>query len=72
MPLYEYYCTSCDSAFERRRPASEYAAAAVCASGHKAARRVVSMFAVVSGGGAPAQSAGSGCACGGGGCGCGH
>lgn len=75
MPLYEYFCKSCDTSFERRRPASEFAESATCVAGHKSARRVVSLFATVSNGRSlpPMTSmpvAGGGCACGGG-CGCG-
>lgn len=74
MPLYEYYCTTCDTEFEQRRPASEFAAAAVCSKGHDSARRVVSMFATLSagnGGSALPMGGGGGC-CGGGACACGH
>jgi putative FmdB family regulatory protein len=71
MPLYEYFCKSCNTYFERRRPASEYAAPALCAEGHKSARRVVSMFATISTGGSAPPVTMSGCGCGGGACGCG-
>jgi putative FmdB family regulatory protein len=71
MPLYEYFCRDCDTYFERRRPASEYAAAAVCERGHTSPRRVVSLFATISSGGSARPEA-AGCACGGGACGCGH
>lgn len=73
MPLYEYFCQSCETPFERRRPASEYADTALCAEGHKSARRVVSLFSTVSSSGQPpVLMQGGSCGCGGGGCGCGH
>ncbi len=74
MAIYEYYCPTCRDTFERRRPMAEAAAAATCASGHRA-ERAISTFAVARvGNGAaqfePAPVSGGGCACGGGGCGC--
>lgn len=72
MPIYEYFCKSCDTSFERRRPASEYAEPAMCAVGHQSARRVVALFAMASNSRSlPSLPAGAGgCSCGGGGCGC--
>lgn len=76
MAIYEYYCPTCRDTFERRRPMAEAAAAATCASGHRA-ERAISTFAVARGGNGagaaqfePAPVSGGGCACGGGGCGC--
>lgn len=76
MAIYEYYCPTCRDTFERRRPMAEAAAAATCASGHRA-ERAISTFAVARGGNGagsaqfePAPMPGGGCACGGGGCGC--
>jgi putative FmdB family regulatory protein len=72
MPLYEYFCKSCGSYFERRRPASEYALPALCAEGHESARRVVSLFATASTHDSAVAVSTMGCACGAGTCGCGH
>ena len=74
MPIYEYYCPSCRTRFERKRPMVEAAATARCEEGHEAGR-ALSMFATARAGSGPeefAMPSGGGCACGGGGCGCGH
>ncbi|MCX6528731.1 MAG: zinc ribbon domain-containing protein [Actinobacteria bacterium] len=70
MPLYEYRCSACDTAFEERRPMSQASDPAQCVCGAQAKRRL-SVFASV-GGGAPASTPapaprGGGC---GSGCGC--
>ncbi|MFM7488751.1 MAG: FmdB family zinc ribbon protein [Actinomycetota bacterium] len=73
MPLYEFRCRTCESTFEVRRPMSEASDPATCPDGHPGAVRLLSVFASVGGGSAPAASpapsSGGGC---GSGCGCGH
>ena len=74
MAIYEYYCPTCRTKFEQRRPMSEASTATKCAGGHKA-ERTISAFAMArSGGGVALEEspmAGGGC-CGGGGCACGN
>ena len=76
MPLYEYYCNSCQASFEQLRPAQQADNAAVCPSCRaESAKRVLSLFArtAVTAGGSMANSMEmpmSGGCCGGGGCGC--
>jgi putative FmdB family regulatory protein len=74
MAIYEYYCPTCRTNFEERRPMSQAAVAAKCAHGHDA-ERTISMFAVARGEGARMEAAGdfmadAGGCCGGGGCAC--
>ncbi|MBU3716785.1 MAG: zinc ribbon domain-containing protein [Actinobacteria bacterium] len=73
MPLYEFRCRTCESTFEVRRPMSEASDPATCPEGHPGAVRLLSVFASVGGGSAPAASpapsSGGGC---GSGCGCAH
>jgi putative FmdB family regulatory protein len=70
MPVYEYYCRSCDSTFEKLRPISTADQAADCPAGHPGAARTITVFATFSKGGSEApMPAGGGC-CGGGGCAC--
>lgn len=71
MPLYEYYCHTCDTRFERLRPMNASAEPAVCPEGHEGAQRLLSLFSAVGTDerGAPVTFAG-GCACGGA-CSCG-
>ena len=73
MPLYEYYCRSCSTKFEKLVPLRQATAAVACPAGHQEAERTLSVFAVVrAGDGAMdfAPAAGGGC-CGGGACACG-
>ena len=42
MPLYEYYCESCDGVFERLRPVRDAVRAEPCPSCNADARRVIS------------------------------
>jgi len=67
MPIYEYYCTDCQTKFDALRSmarADEAIACAECGGRHTA--RVLSIFAVRSGDGASVmESPGGGCACGG-------
>jgi putative FmdB family regulatory protein len=75
MPLYEYYCSDCNSKFEllvSRKNAEEI----VCMKCHsEKVRRLLSVFAAPRGGGEGSFSheiprAGGSCGCGGGSCGC--
>jgi putative FmdB family regulatory protein len=71
VPLYEFRCKTCDDTFEVRRPMSEAGEPATCPDGHEGAVRLLSVFASVGGGAAPAPAAapmtGGGC---GGACAC--
>jgi len=71
MAIYEYYCPSCRTKFEERRPMSQAAQSAACAQGHRA-ERTISAFAFSAGGATAIAEApaGGGCACGGA-CACG-
>lgn len=73
MPVYEYYCRSCASTFEKLRPMRSAAGTAECPAGHAGATRTLSTFATLGRATEPdtgTTSAGGGC-CGGGGCACG-
>lgn len=74
MPLYEYYCESCDRRFELLRPMGRMDDAADCPSGHGGGRRVLSTFAAhtsaafgesepLGGGGGCGGCSGGACAC---------
>jgi len=70
--MYEYYCPTCRSTFEKLRPLRATDAEVQCASGHGGLRKLVSSFTV---GGRTAVAefdapSGGGCACGGA-CSCG-
>jgi putative FmdB family regulatory protein len=75
MAIYEYYCQSCKTKFERRRPMSQATVAEKCQCGSQA-ERSLSMFAAPRGDGdamfdmSEMGGGGGGC-CGGGACGCG-
>ena len=61
MPIYEYYCKSCNDSFEVRQAIDQMEEGAACPEGHGGAQKKLSMFAsVVSGGdcGMPAASMG--------------
>lgn len=45
MPLYEYYCESCERRFDLLRPISRMDDPAMCPQGHRGASRVLSTFA---------------------------
>ncbi|MBA2391690.1 MAG: zinc ribbon domain-containing protein [Ktedonobacteraceae bacterium] len=76
MPMYEYYCSDCQSKFEML-VSHKLADDVVCAKcrGEKV-RRLLSVFAAQRGGGSEdssyddVQPAMGNCGCGGGGCGC--
>lgn len=71
MPVYEYVCASCGSAFDRLRKYAEREHAADCPRCGETSLPVLSAAAVRSAGGRPAQAprCDSGPACCGGGCG---
>ncbi|MEO8539678.1 MAG: FmdB family zinc ribbon protein [bacterium] len=76
MAIYEYYCPTCRTKFEQRRPMSEAGTTTKCTVGHRA-ERTISAFAMARTGGGtmldemPMDGGGGGC-CGGGGCACGN
>jgi putative FmdB family regulatory protein len=75
MPLYEYHCSDCQSAFETLRPMSQADDPIPCAHcGSEHTSRVLSVFATIGTGRATASDASSGCGgCSGGDCShCGH
>jgi len=68
MPIYEYRCQDCETAFEKLvRAFREDVSCPEC--GSASLERLLSTFAM-SGAGSP--SGGGGCGCGRGGCGCRH
>ena len=76
MPLYEYYCPTCQHKFDKLQPMS--ADGADCPNCEQPARRAISVFASISAGASsdtgfsplPPMGGGGGGCCGGG-CGCG-
>lgn len=77
MPLYEYYCRTCNDSFTQLRPMSAAAEGSECELGHRA-EKVLTAAVVAAAEGAPgleglddAMPMGGGCACGRGSCGCG-
>jgi putative FmdB family regulatory protein len=69
MPIYEYACRACQSRFERLvRAFGEKVACPGC--GAQDVERLLSTFAMASGGAGRSAPAGGGCC--GGGCGCAH
>jgi putative FmdB family regulatory protein len=52
MPLYEYYCTTCENRFELLRSLDRGDARdETCPAGHPGAKKVLSVFATVTSGG---------------------
>ncbi|MBI4302182.1 MAG: zinc ribbon domain-containing protein [Chloroflexi bacterium] len=45
MPIYEYYCPSCDAKFQRLLPMSQADDGVCCPEGHDGSRRLISTFA---------------------------
>jgi putative FmdB family regulatory protein len=78
MPVYEYYCRTCKTKFEKLRPMSASEQSVDCPSGHEGAMRTLSLVARVGGSagydfmsaGDDLMPSGGGCACGGA-CSCG-
>lgn len=74
MPLYEYYCPSCQATFEKLRPANEADTPAACPScEHTSPQRILSLFAnsvKTNGDAMPMPVGASGGGCCGGMCGC--
>lgn len=63
MPVYEYYCRTCDTKFEKLQPISKSAEPAECPEGHSGALRTLSLIASV--GNTESGQMIGGCACGG-------
>ena len=57
MAVYEYYCDTCHERFELRQSMSSMATEVACPEGHRGARKVLSVFATVTSGGAAAADA---------------
>lgn len=76
MPVYEYYCRTCDTKFEKLQPVSASAESPNCPAGHPGALRTLSLvarvgrggegkdFAWEAGGGAASCACGGACSCG--------
>lgn len=73
MPMYEYYCRTCNEKFTQRRPMSAASQDSECAAGHTATKVLTAAMVSVAGqyDAAEAMPMGGGCACGRGSCGCG-
>jgi putative FmdB family regulatory protein len=69
MPVYEYYCRTCETKFEKLQPIKASADPAMCPSGHEGALRTLSLIASMGNSDEPFLG-GGGCACGGN-CSCG-
>ena len=72
MPLYEYYCPSCQAKFEKLRSMASADESVRCSAGHEGARRLISVFAVSGRSGEQETLPAAGGCCGGGGCSCGR
>ncbi len=77
MPMYEYYCRTCNAKFTQLRSISAASENSECAEGHLA-MKVLTTATVFAGGFGPelgpgefAPPSGGGCACGRGACACG-
>ncbi|MEE9323994.1 MAG: zinc ribbon domain-containing protein [Dehalococcoidia bacterium] len=72
MPLYEYYCATCETGFELLRPMSQSSEDIPCPQCNNEARRIISVtaaFSKSSDGSISAVAGSGGCAtCGPGGC----
>ena len=74
MPIYEYYCNSCQKRFDKMRPMSKADELCACPQCGLLAGRKASTFAARGDGGHSLAGGGGGCSsCAGGSCGtCGH
>ncbi|MGI8927019.1 MAG: FmdB family zinc ribbon protein [Tepidiformaceae bacterium] len=70
MAIYEYYCPTCRTRFQERRPMAQAAVMATCAGGHRAERMVSTFAAPRAAGGVTEIPGAGGCCGGGGGCAC--
>jgi putative FmdB family regulatory protein len=71
MPVYEYYCRTCETTFDKLRPMGQSEQPADCPHGHTGATRTITVFATLGkAGDEPVTFAGGGGCCGGGGCAC--
>ena len=73
--MYEYYCRTCNTKFEKLQPMTAASEATNCPEGHKGAKRTLSLVARMPGSSSDdafdwSPSAGGGCGCGGA-CSCG-
>jgi putative FmdB family regulatory protein len=71
MPVYEYYCRTCETTFDKLRPVAASTQTAACPAGHDGAARTITVFATLAKGGAAESMPSAGGCCGGGGCACG-
>lgn len=78
MPLYDYYCRSCNETFTKLRPLTAASDNSTCLEGHRAMKVITVPGAVAiadargdEGGEEMAAPSGGGCACGRGACACG-
>jgi len=72
MPVYEYYCSHCNTKFEALRPMKEADSPIPCENCEsERTARVLSVFFATSGGQAVSGMSEGGCGCGGA-CSCGH
>ena len=74
VPLYDYFCPTCDLTFEKRLSFAEVGSPVACPAGHHDAKRKLTVFASVGGSGGASASpqpvpSGGGC---GHHCGCAH
>ncbi len=65
MAVYEYYCTVCESTFEKLVSMSAATASTQCPEGHEGAKRKLSVVASLGRGDDSMPMMGGGCACGG-------
>ena len=47
MPVYEYFCRTCDDKFEVMQPMTKMVQVMDCPEGHQGAQKVLSVFAMV-------------------------